>query len=162
MQPNTEHREKSISELTQLISVGDVAMLVTHAKGRRLRSRPMETAGINDAGEIFFLTSSDAQFIDQVTESNYVGLCYARTEAADYLSVSGVAQLLEDRKLIASLWQEDYRRWVPDGLDDPSLTLLKVTAFDAEHWGTTGKVNQITRLVMYGRGEPKEFHETLA
>ncbi|MFT6390493.1 MAG: general stress protein 26 [Cellvibrionaceae bacterium] len=56
-------------------------MLFTHAKGSCLRSRPMETVSINEAGEIFFFTSSDLEQIEQVTESNVSGVAHDQSTA---------------------------------------------------------------------------------
>lgn len=45
---------------------------------------------------------------------------------------------MRDRALIDRLWQEDWRLWFPEGKDDPSLCLLKVSAERGEYWDNSG------------------------
>jgi len=51
-----------------------------------------------------------------------------------YVSVSGTATLVRDRGTIERLWDQLYRAWFPQGVDDPELALLRVRVERAEYW----------------------------
>jgi general stress protein 26 len=70
--------EKDVSYIQKLIDVGDVAMLVSKSDHGVLKSRPMETVGINSYGGIFFYTTLSSQLIRELTENNYVNLSFVK------------------------------------------------------------------------------------
>ncbi len=73
-----------------------------------------------------------------------VNLSFADPGDNAYVSVSGTAQILRDRQKMEALWNPIYKAWFPDGLDDPNLTLLKISTTQAEYWDSpNGKVVQL-------------------
>jgi len=63
-----------------------------------------------------------------------VNISYADTDSQKYVSVSGVANVVQDRAKAEELWSPAYKAWFPGGLEDPSLALLKVEVTQAEYW----------------------------
>ena len=55
-----------------------------------------------------------------------------------FVSVSGVARVVQDRALVEKLWSEAWKVWFPKGKDDPSLCLLVVEPMEAAYWDMTG------------------------
>jgi general stress protein 26 len=48
--------------------------------------------------------------------------------------MSGVAELVRDRKRLELMWQPDLKAWFPKGLEEPGIALLKVNVNKAEYW----------------------------
>ena len=56
--------------------------------------------------------------------------------------------MVKDRAKIEELWNPILKAWFPEGLDDPSLCLLKVTVEEAEYWDSpNSKLVQIAGFV---------------
>lgn len=74
--------------------------------------------------------------------------------------MSGRAEIVRDQALINRLYKEDWKIWFPKGKTDPSISLIKFTAQDAEYWDNAGApglkfVYEATKA--YVKGEtPKE------
>lgn len=121
-----------------------VAMLTTiDQKHNILRSRPMVTQEADFDGELWFFTQVEAPLVDEA-ENRQVNLSYSEPKHHRYVSVSGVAQLVRDKKRIDKLWKSDYETWFPAGKDDPGLTLLKVSVTSAEYWDAS--VNKMIQV----------------
>ncbi|MGI8555967.1 MAG: pyridoxamine 5'-phosphate oxidase family protein [Pyrinomonadaceae bacterium] len=126
-------REESIKKLNELIRDVRIAMLTTMDWGV-LRSRPMATQEAEFDGDLWFMTSSDTHKTDEIAKDRRVNVSYAAPDSNTYVSVSGTAEIVNDRKKIEDLWSPIYKAWFPKGLDDPTIRLLKVTVEQAEYW----------------------------
>ena len=125
--------KESIKKLKDLIEGIDFAMLTTHANGK-LRSRPMSTQEFQFDGDLWFFTSDNTHKVEEIEKDNEVNVAYAKPEDNTYISVSGTASIVKDREKIEELWNPILKAWFPEGLDDPSLCLLKVSVEEAEYW----------------------------
>ena len=126
-------REESIKKLGGLIESIDFGMLTT-MDGGMLRSRPMSTQKVEFDGELWFFTSDRTHKVEEIERDNRVCVAYSKPEDNVYVSVSGTAELVKDKEKIEELWNPILKAWFPEGLDDPTLALLKVTVEEAEYW----------------------------
>ena len=126
-------REESIKKLGELLEGIDFAMLTT-INGDQLRSRPMSTQDVDAHGDLWFFTSDRTHKVEEIERDNRVCVAYAKPEDNVYVSVSGRAELVKDRAKIEELWNPIHKAWFPEGLDDPTLALLKITIEEAEYW----------------------------
>ena len=154
------HPQRSIKQLQQLIAEEDVAMMTTRNNAGHLRSRPMATVKVSAEAEVFFFTMMDAELAQELTDHDYVSLSYTRADQKDFVSVSGVAQLFKDETKMRELWRDKFKKWVPNGLAEPNLALLKVAALHAEHWGADSKSSGVSRIFT-GNGKNEYVHELL-
>jgi general stress protein 26 len=142
---NAAQRNEQIKKLAELISDIEFAMLTTIEPDGTLRSRPMATQRREFDGDLWFYTRADTPKVEEVEREHNVCVAYARPDRQHYVSVSGKARLVRDRAKIEELWSPAYKAWFPDGLDDPQLALLKVTAEKAEYWD--GQTSAVAHLV---------------
>ena len=141
-------REEQLRKLAELIKDVEFAMLTTVDEDGSLRSRPMATQQVEFDGDLWFFTRASAPKVDEVEQEQQVNVSYARPDKQHYVSVSGRARLVRDRAKIEELWNPAYKAWFPEGLDDPDLALLKVTAEKAEYWdGNSSAVAHLVGLV---------------
>ena len=129
-------REQAIEKLRSLIKDIQTAMLTTIDDGV-LRSRPMQTQQTESDGDLWFFTSSETHKTEEIEKDNRVNLAYASPNDNSYVSVSGRAELVKDRAKMEELWNPILKAWFPKGLDDPNITLLKVSVEAAEYWDST-------------------------
>ncbi len=126
-------REESIKKLGDMLESIDFAMLATF-DGGKIRSRPMSTQQVDFDGDLWFFTSDRTHKVEEIERDNRVCVAYAKPEDNVYVSVSGTAAVVKDRAKMEELWNPVHRAWFPEGLDDPTLCLLKVTVEEAEYW----------------------------
>jgi general stress protein 26 len=129
-------RAETIKELNLLIKDIDIAMVTTIDRGV-LRSRPMATQETDFDGELWFFTSRQTHKAEEIEKENRVNVSYSDPADKRYVSMSGTAELVDDRAKMEELWAPAYLAWFPKGLEDPNLTLLKVTVEQAEYWDAT-------------------------
>ncbi len=128
-----DKRQESIEKLKSLLEGIDFCMLTT-MDGGHLRSRPMSTQEMDENGELWFFTSDKTHKVDEIEKDDRVNAAYSKPNDNVYVSVSGRGAIVKDREKIEELWNPILKAWFPDGLDDPHLTLLKVSVEEAEYW----------------------------
>jgi general stress protein 26 len=154
----SNNREQSIAKLKELMEGIDFCMLTTIDNGL-LRSRPMSTQQAEFDGDLWFFTSDNTHKVEEIEKDDRVCVGYAKPGDSTYVSVSGRAEIVKDRAKIEELWSPILKAWFPEGLDDPHLCLLKVSAEQAEYWESpSGKVVQLFGLVKaLATGESAEW-----
>lgn len=130
-------REEAIEKLGSLIKDIDFAMLTTVDTDGVLRSRPMSTQKTETDDTLWFFTSDKTHKTEEIEKDNRVNLSYANPDDNAYVSVSGTAEIVRDKAKMEELWNPILKAWFPNGLDDPTICLLKVTAEQAEYWDST-------------------------
>jgi general stress protein 26 len=140
-QKTQDEGRKKVAELIQDIKF---AMLTTAEGDGTLRSRPMTMLDQEFDGDLWFFVGASSPQVGEMRADDQVNLSFANPGDNAYVSVSGTAQILRDRQKMEALWNPIYKAWVPDGLDDPNLALLKISTTQAEYWDSpNGKVVQL-------------------
>jgi general stress protein 26 len=156
---NANNREQ-IEKLRELIKDIDIAMLTTVDDDGSLRSRPMGTQEAEFDGDLWFFTSADTAKVDEIEREHQVNVSYAEPSKNRYVSVSGMARLLNDRAKMKELWSPIYKAYFPEGLDDPKLRLLKIQVHKAEYWDApAGIIPTILAFAQALTGKEAEFGE---
>ena len=138
-----DSRQSSIEKIRELTEGIDFCMLTT-IDGDHLRSRPMSTQEFEFDGDLWFFTNDSTHKIEEIEKDNRVCVAYSKPDENVYLSVSGRAEVTKDRAKIEELWNPILKAWFPEGLDDPSLCLLKIPVEQAEYWDAPS--SRIVRL----------------
>ncbi len=130
--PQKNEQMEKVRDMVQDIRI---AMMTTVNEQGNLISRPMAALQFDEDGNVWFFTKRTSPKVDQV-ESNeqQVNVSFASVSDADYVSISGTANEVNDRAKIDELWNPQAKAWFPKGKDDPELTLLKVHTNMAEYW----------------------------
>ncbi len=131
---STASKTDQIKFLKDKVEDVRIAMLVTVNQNHEIHSRPMGTVDVDEEGDIWFFTNEFSPKVAEVSHENKVLLTYSHPGNNTYLSIKGTASIVEDREKMKKLWNPIIKAFFPDGLDDPKLTLLKVTTAEAEYW----------------------------
>ena len=153
-------RKNSIEKIRKLTEDIDFCMLTTIDAGH-MRSRPMSTQQTEFDGDLWFFTDDNTHKIDEIAKDNRVCAAYAKPASDTYVSISGRAEVVRDPAQMEELWSPVLKAWFPDGLEDPHLCLLKVTAEQAEYWDSpSGKLVQLFGFVKaIATGEEADWGE---
>ncbi|HUE42188.1 MAG TPA: pyridoxamine 5'-phosphate oxidase family protein [Candidatus Sulfotelmatobacter sp.] len=142
--PQGMAREQMVAKVGELIKDINIAMLTTEAEDGLLHSRPMATQKTEFDGTLWFFTGLNTGKISEIDWNPEVNLSYAEASDNRYVSVSGTAEIVDDRAKMEELWSDIYKAWFPQGLDDPDLCLMKVEVTFAEYWDVpSGKMVQV-------------------
>ena len=166
MTTSIDHNEE-IKKLRELVKDIDTGMLTTIDEDGTLHSRPMSTNGEIEAdGSVWFFTYASSHKVTEVEQHQQVNVSFSAPNKQRYVSMSGTAQLVQDRSKIEELWKPQLQAWFPKGLDEPDIALLKVNVQKAEYWDapssfvahTIGLVKAITTGEQASSGENEKIN----
>ena len=115
-----------------------VAMLTSIGEDGTLRSRPLTTQDVEFDGDAWFFVSRDADVAKEVAARPDVNVAYSGSSS--WLSLAGRAEIVVDRERKRKYWNNFVEAWFPDGEEDDSVVLLKVSGTSAEYWAGAGRV----------------------
>lgn len=99
-------------------------------------TRPMAVQKVDDDGALWFLSASDSHKNSQLAVDPVVHLLFQGSKYADYMQLSGVATISQDKAQIKDLWNPMFRTWFTEGEDDPRITVIKVEPVEGYYWDT--------------------------
>ncbi len=127
--------EKKLEDLYDLIEGIEVCMFTTRRPDGYLVSRPMQTQQRAAGADLWFVTNIESNKLDELAYDPHVNLAYYRDRTGEWVSVSGIASMSQDRAHIHELYSPDWRAWFGDeggardgGPDDPRIALVFVDA----------------------------------
>lgn len=138
--------QEPVETLREKIKDIRMAMLTTISDGR-IVTRPMATQEMGPDGTLWFLTPAESHKVAEIAHYPDVGIAYMNSGSESYVSVSGRAKVINDRKLIKKFWNPFLNAWF-DGPDDPSIRVIEVKPMSAEYWVTKGgKIVSILSMI---------------
>lgn len=139
------------TRLYDLIKHIRYAMFTTHSQQGHLHSRPMTTLNksIEADDSLWFFMSRSGDPVAEFQGDDQVNVSYADPSRDAYVSVSGIARIVEDPMKKMALWNKSAESWFRRGVDDPDLALVQVRITGADYWDV--KENRLVQL--YRRAE---------
>ncbi len=144
MSGNSGNEPGARERVWQLMKKIGLAMLVTR-DGDKLRARPMGAYVEPDDNAVYFLTDARHHKDVEISRNPEVNLSFADTGGQTYVSVTGTAQLSNDRGKIRELFSTVAKAWWQSP-DDPNIRVLKITPDDAEFWDSPGTVISYVKM----------------
>jgi general stress protein 26 len=139
--------QAAIDKIKELAD-GKMCLFCTY-EDDQIVSRPMSTQGIDEDGTMWFFSRKDSEKNDQIDEDNTIHLMYMDTGKQQYLSLSGHASIVVDKRKTEELWNPIAKAWFEKGKDDPSLSLLRVTPEEGHYWDTkNGKLISFIKIAV--------------
>ena len=136
MEVQNDPRTEDIKKIGEFIKDIRMAMLTTVDENGQLQSRPMATQIHEFDGTLWFFTEHHSLKLDQLKADSQVNVAYSEPKHQRYLSLSGTATEVQDHDKMVEFWNPAFKAWFPKGLEDPELSLIKVTVNEAELWDT--------------------------
>jgi general stress protein 26 len=130
-----------------------ICMFITW-DGERQRARPLVATVEKKSHAIWFLSDVEGHKDEQAERFPIVTLAFADNSGNKYVSITGKAEVLNDRALVKKLWSPYAKAWWKDA-DDPGIRVIKVTPQDAELWDSPGGLFSRVRMLaaaVTGRG----------
>lgn len=141
-----------LKKLYAMIEDLEIAMMTTRRTDGHLVSRAMANQKHAPGADLWFVTSKATHKVDELAREPHVNLAYYKDRTREWISVSGLASICNDRDVIRKVYAEDWKIWFPDEGDprhgtaeDPRITLIGVEV----HSATFLEVTKPQPVVLY-------------
>lgn len=145
---DTTSAHDKVWELIKDIKFG---MFVHRHPGGMLHSHPLTTQNkkMDEAATLYFFISQASELFTNVKADGNVNVSYANPEKDSYVSLSGQAEISNDRAKMEELFNPLVKAWFPGGVNDPNLALLTVRLQHAEYWDAKeGQMKQLLKMAI--------------
>jgi len=138
----------AIEKYKEIVSHNPICMFLTRPEKNPMPSRPMATQKVCDQGNFWFLSSRSSMKNEDIAKNPDVQLIFSNPSDSEFLSVSGKASVVNDEAKKKELWGPLTKAWFPDGVEDPDLTVIKVSPDEGHYWDTkNGKIISMLKIV---------------
>jgi general stress protein 26 len=141
------HNEKAIQKLKTMVDHSPVCLFTTMLEQLPLSTRPMFVRKVCDKGNFWFLSSIDSKKNIELAVDERVQLFFFNAASAEFMSVYGKATITTDKEKIKELWHQSAKMWFIEGIDDPTLSAIKVQPLDTDYWDAKhGKMASMLKI----------------
>ena len=127
-----------MDQLFEHIDDIEIAMLTTRRPDGHLCSRAMATQKRAAGADLWFVTLAGTPKLQDLAFDPHINLSYYKDRTREWVSVSGLAVVTQQRDKIHELWAPDWQAWFPKGddprhgtKDDPRMVLIGVSVHAA-------------------------------
>ena len=123
---------EDLKKLAELAKAAKIGLLTTETAEGRLVSRPLAMQEIEFDGDLWFFTQHPSSKTDDIAHNPQVNVAF--DSGKGWVSIAGIATVVRDPGKIDELWNVSASAWFPEGRDDPTLALIRVSGESAEYW----------------------------
>lgn len=118
------------ARLWEAIETRRIGMLSLTKSG--LHAQPMIAFLERRRKRLWFIARTDTELVRSIGDG---GSCAFVVQDGDLMaSIGGALNVVVDRPRMARCWNAAVAAWLPEGLHDPRLTMLRMDCADAEVW----------------------------
>ena len=133
-----QEQNQNVEKLIEMVKDTRVCMLITNEKDAENSSgRPMSISKVDEGGNMWFFTKASSYKVDEIEENKKVSISITNESSNNYLMIHGTATLVNDKGKMKELWSSILKAWFPLGLEDPDMTLIKVTPSEVNYWDSS-------------------------
>lgn len=145
-QPEDNHQDLSgsaaVAKIKELVKKAETCFFCTEiATPGSSTARPMSVQEVDDSGDLWFLSADDSHKNLEVAADPSVKLYFQGSAHSHFLFIKGRASISYDRERIKELWEPIIKTWFTGGVDDPRISIIRVTPIVGHYWdnkhGTT-------------------------
>ena len=133
-----DEQVKPLEKFIEMVKDVRICMLITNDNDAdHSFGRPMAVNKVDEDGAMWFFTQASSNKADEIEQSKKVAIAMANESSNNYLMIHGTADLVNDKMKMKELWSSIMKAWFPLGLDDPDMTLIKVTPTEVNYWDSS-------------------------
>ncbi len=124
---------EKLQQFYEMVEDIDTAMFTTRRRDGQLVSRPMANQVAASGADLWFVTSRDSSKLADLEHDSHVNLSYYKDRTREWVSVSGIAKVSNDRGKVRELYRPDWKIWFGDQggehdgtAEDPRIVLIGV------------------------------------
>lgn len=124
-------------KIKELVAKAQSCFFCTAIKtGNPAATRPMSVQETDEHGNLWFLSAADSHKNAEIAADPAVQLFFQGSPHSNFLALYGKATITTDKEKIKQLWNPLLKTWFTEGVDDPRITVIKVTPEDGYYWDT--------------------------
>ena len=128
---------RAVERIEDAVEKAETCFFCTHAAGGGSSGvRPMAVRKVDDEGNLWFLSADDSHKNLELDADPHVDLYFQGSAHSDFLHLAGDATVSRDKQRIKELWSPLIKTWFTEGIDDPRITVIKVTPREGYYWDT--------------------------
>ena len=104
--------------------------------GKPFTTRPMSVQEVDEEGNLWFLSANDSHKNYEIKNDASVQLLFQGSGYSDFLNLYGTATISQDKEKIKELWKPILKTWFTGGIEDPRISVIKVTPAEGYYWDT--------------------------
>lgn len=140
-QPEQNHKNlfgtEAVKQIREVVDKAKTCFFCTSAQTSDTQGiRPMNVREVDDAGNLWFLSAADSHTNLEIGLDANVKLLFQGSPHSDFLHLQGKATISRDKARIKDLWEPILKTWFTEGIDDPRITVIKVTPSEGYYWDT--------------------------
>lgn len=139
-QPEDIHEDlrglDAVAKIQEIVGKAPNCFFSTMAPNGSTDTRPMNVRQVDEAGNLWFLSSCESHKNEELKELPVVELYFQGSTHSDFMHLKGRATVTTDRAKIEELWEPAIRTWFTEGKDDPRITVIKVEPLEGYYWDT--------------------------
>ena len=140
-QPEKNHEDlagrKAVEQIKTIVKAAENCFFCTHVPtGPSEGARPMNVRRVDDDGTLWFLSAADSHKNEELARDSSVTLYFQGSPHSDFLRLHGRATVSKDKAKIKELWEPILKTWFTEGIDDPRITVIRVTPTEGYYWDT--------------------------
>lgn len=129
-----ENAKKKIKELTD--SAKTCFFCTSMGANHPFATRPMSVQQVDEWGNFWFLSANDSHKNQELQTDSHVQLLFQGSSYSDFLNIYGTATVSTNKEKIKELWEPILKTWFTGGVDDPRISVIKVTPTEGYYWDT--------------------------
>jgi general stress protein 26 len=142
---HTPRSDESLDTVRSIMKDVRTCMVVTTADDGSLHAAPMTTQEAEFDGDAWFIASNRSETVRNLSARPRVNVAFAGSSA--WLSLAGSATVVADSAKKKELWNTFTEAWFPEGEDDPSVVVVKVSGESAQYWDSPGRLAMTLDMV---------------
>ncbi len=119
-----------INAAKEIISSAATCALITIDEEGKPSVRAMETLPLEDNFTIWFGTNPKSRKVTEIKKDSRVSLYYLDSDGSGYVTIHGIAEIIEDNKAKEVHWKEEWAAFYPN--KENGYVLIKVTPITME------------------------------
>lgn len=145
MSDSTSDHDDQLSTVRSIMKDVRTCMFVTSADTGDLHAAPMTTQEAEFDGDAWFIAKADSETVRNLTSRPHVNVSYSGSTS--WVSLAGTASVVDDVAKKKDLWNTFTEAWFPEGQDDPSVVVVKVSGDSAQYWDSPGRLAMTLSMV---------------
>jgi general stress protein 26 len=146
MVKTTNQGDATLQRLWEAIETRRIGMLGLTKSG--LHAQPMLAFVERRRKRLWFIARTDTELAQSIGDG---GCCAFVFQDGDLMaSIGGALSLVDDRRRMGRCWNAAVAAWLPEGLHDPKLTMLRMDCVDAEVWIAGMGLTKFTWEIAWG------------
>ena len=120
-----------------------------------LHAQPMLAIVERRRKRLWFIARTDTDLVQSVGDGGCCAFVFQDGELI--ASIGGALSRVDDRRRMARCWNAAVAAWLPEGPDDPKLTMLCMDCVDAEVWVAGLGLTKFTWEIGWGAAPLQAF-----